>query len=88
MIGNLISFFSSFSPCKRISPKFEELAAATAGLHFVKVDVDECQETAQKCDVSAMPTFQVFVDGKKVAEMLGADVAALKAMVDKWKATE
>jgi thioredoxin 1 len=50
--------------------------------------VDECQETAQKCDVSAMPTFQVFVDGKKVAEMLGADVAALKAMVDKWKATE
>ena len=73
-------------PCKRIGPVFEKLASETKGLTFVKVDVDECQQTAQKCDVSAMPTFQVFVDGKKVAEMLGGDSGALTALVQKWKA--
>lgn len=73
-------------PCKKISPVFEKLATETDGLTFVKIDVDECQETAQKCDISAMPTFQVYVDGKKVAEMLGANEAELKTMIDKHKA--
>lgn len=73
-------------PCKKISPVFEKLATETDGLAFVKIDVDECQETAQKCDISAMPTFQVYVDGKKVAEMLGANEAELKSMIEKHKA--
>lgn len=45
---------------------------------FAKVDVDECPETAEKCGISAMPTFQFYVDGKKVDELLGASEGALK----------
>ena len=48
------------------------------------LDVDELEETAKKCDVSAMPTFQVYVNGKKVAELLGAAESELRAMITKW----
>jgi thioredoxin 1 len=71
-------------PCKRIGPVFDKLAGETTGLKFVKVDVDELEETAKKCDVSAMPTFQVYVNGKKVAELLGAAESELRAMITKW----
>ena len=40
------------------------------------------QEVAAECGVSAMPTFQVFRDGAKVAEFVGASKDKLKAMVE------
>ena len=47
------------------------LAAEHAGTVFAKVDVDVCEETAQKCGVNSMPTFQHFDRGSKVAELVG-----------------
>jgi thiol-disulfide isomerase/thioredoxin len=46
-------------PCKRISPVFDELAGRPehAGVSFLKLDVDECQETGEQFDISSMPTF-------------------------------
>ena len=38
--------------------RFEALASEFKHVVFVKVDVDVNQETAAKCGVSAMPTFQ------------------------------
>jgi len=52
---------------------------------FVKVDVDDNEEVAQLCGISAMPTFQAYKGGKKLAEMTGADVTKLKEMVAKHK---
>ncbi len=68
-------------PCKMIGPVFEELAAKNPAGCFVKVDVDELEETARKCGISAMPTFQAFKAGKKVAEMKGADPAGLERFI-------
>ena len=70
-------------PCQRIGPIFETLSREYPQATFVKVDVDENQETAQECGVRAMPTFQTFVGGQKIAEMTGADEAGLREMVDK-----
>ncbi len=66
-------------PCKIMAPKVDALAAIYGAVQFVKIDVDEAQEVASLANVSAMPTFQFYRNGKLLAEVVGADVSKLKA---------
>lgn len=50
---------------------------------FVKVDVDENQEVAAMCKISAMPTFKVFRDKQEVGKLTGANERGLKQLVAK-----
>jgi thioredoxin len=59
-------------PCQRIAPVFVKLAEEMPDVVFVKVDVDENEETAQGCGISCMPTFQFYKSAKKVHEFSGA----------------
>jgi hypothetical protein len=63
---------TSFSLCCLLSCAFE--------FHISAV----LQTVAQECGISAMPTFQVFQDGAKVDEMVGASKDKLAALVEKW----
>ena len=74
-------------PCRAIGPTFEALSKLPeyASLAFLKVDVDLLPDVAQAANVSAMPTFLVFVDEQKVAEQVGASKDKLTAMVAQWK---
>ena len=68
----LVDFSAAWCrPCKAIAPLWRRLAAEHAGTVFATVDVDVCEETAQKCGVNSMPTFQHFERGSKVAELVG-----------------
>jgi thioredoxin 1 len=49
--------------------------------HFVKVDVDEVPDVAQELGIRAMPTFLIFKDGEKAAEIVGANPKALLAAI-------
>lgn len=54
-------------PCKAIAPVYDGLARAHAvpgALAFASVDVDAVPEVAQRCAVTAMPTFMWFRDGQ------------------------
>jgi len=77
-----VDFTASWcGPCKAIAPYFAELAAKYPEIEFVKIDVDELDDVAGECGISAMPTFQVYSNGVKVSEMCGADPEKLAALV-------
>lgn len=78
-------------PCKAIAPMYEGFAKASSipgYLAFAKVNTDTNQDTARAYNISAMPTFMFFKNGKQVgvngnAMIRGADAQSLKAAVDK-----
>jgi len=72
-------------PCQRIAPTFVKWSVEMPDVVFIKVDVDENEETAQKYNVSAMPTFKFIKNGNEVAEVVGANEASLKATIHQHK---
>jgi thioredoxin 1 len=82
----IADFYATWCPpCKQIAPIYSQLSTAHASpgkFAFVKINVDEQREIAAQYGVTAMPTFMVFKDGKKVQEVKGADVRGLKMVVE------
>ena len=64
-----------------IAPVFEKMASENPDITFVKVDVDDAEDIAAACGISAMPTFQFYREGKKIDEFSGASTAQLHALV-------
>ena len=60
-------------PCRIIGPIVEELAPSYQGkMVITKLNVDDNPETAQKYQVSSIPTLMIFKDGKVVDRAIGA----------------
>jgi len=70
-------------PCKVIAPQVVKFSDAYPSAKFIKLDVDEVPDVAQELGIRAMPTFIIFQDGEKVAEIVGANPQALKAAIEK-----
>lgn len=70
-------------PCKKIAPVFEKLALGHGVPLFVKVNSDKVSgsPTLAAAGVRALPTFLVYLDGKEINRMEGADPAGLEALV-------
>ncbi|XP_052675227.1 uncharacterized protein LOC128156931 [Crassostrea angulata] len=80
----VVDFFATWcGPCKMIAPKIEEMEKEYSGVVFIKVDVDENEETAAACEISAMPTFHIYKDGAKVGEVVGANEKAIRDEIQK-----
>ncbi|KAF8079232.1 putative TRX2-thioredoxin II [Lyophyllum atratum] len=80
----VVDFWATWcGPCKVISPVFERLSDLPENkeIGFYKVDVDEQQEVALEAKIRAMPTFIYFKDGDKKLEVVGANPAALEALI-------
>jgi len=72
-------------PCQRIAPYFAELSNTYGdSMIFMKVDVDKLSGIAQSYGVTAMPTFQMIVNGSAVEKFAGADTGRLKSFVLKY----
>ena len=70
----LIDFSADWCmPCLMMAPIVEELSEKFGGkIKFGKVDVGENQEIAQKFNVSSIPNFVLFKDGKVVEQFVGS----------------
>lgn len=82
----LVDFYATWcGPCKAIAPMVDKWSSnqyADAKVDFFKVDVDGVAEVAKELEVSAMPTFMLFKDGKKIEQVIGADLRGLKTKLD------
>lgn len=68
----LIDFFATWcGPCKMLAPVLEQVAAENPNVKFVKVDVDEEPELAQKFGIMSIPTLVVFKDGQAISQNAG-----------------
>ena len=60
-------------PCRTVAPILEELAEELEGqVRFVKVNVDENQDVAQRFGVRSIPTLGFFKGGEAVGSIVGA----------------
>ncbi|KAK4167060.1 PITH domain-containing protein [Cladorrhinum sp. PSN259] len=74
------------APCKQVAPVFEQLSQALSRdniVTFVKVDTENQKEIAQAYNITALPTFIVFRNGKVADKLTGANPLKLQAVVKK-----
>jgi len=60
-------------PCKMMAPLFDQAAKELSQTHkLVKVNIDDERDLAVKFNVSSIPTFLFFKEGKLVAKETGS----------------
>ena len=71
-------------PCRIVGPVVEQLSAEYGDkVNFVKVNIDENNELAQKFNVFSIPTLAIFKDGQVVSQKVGAATKeSFKTMID------
>ncbi|PVI03620.1 thioredoxin [Periconia macrospinosa] len=68
-------------PCKVIAPQVVKFSKTYPDAKFYKIDVDEVPDVAQELGIRAMPTFLLFKNGDKIAEVVGANPKALESAI-------
>jgi thioredoxin 2 len=63
-------------PCRAFTPVFSAQAAQQTDVVFARVDTDANPELAQRYAIRSIPTLAVFVRGKLVRRLSGAQPAA------------
>lgn len=68
----LVDFWAKWcGPCKMLAPVLEGVEKELEQVKFVKVDVDENGDLADKYQISTIPTLLIFKDGKVVDTLVG-----------------
>lgn len=70
----LVDFWAPWcGPCRTVGPIVDELASQYAGkIKVAKVNVDESQQVAFQYQVTSIPTFILFKNGRVADRVLGA----------------
>jgi thioredoxin 1 len=67
-----VDFYADWcGPCKMAGPVVEALAGIHTGVKFVKVNVDNNPDIAQRYGIMSIPTMIAFKNGEQVATSLG-----------------
>jgi len=71
-------------PCRAVSPAVEELSGEYKGkVDFVKVNVDQNNEIAQRYNIFSIPTLAIFANGQVIAQSAGAaSKEAIRSYID------
>jgi thioredoxin 1 len=79
----VIDFYAKWcKPCSFISPYYEKLSNEFPNITFVKVDIEQAPDIADKCNISCLPSFQFYNNKSKINELNGADEKVLKEYIN------
>ena len=81
---SIVDFWAVWcGPCRAFAPVFEELSDEFKGeVKFIKVNVDNASQTAQKYQIKSIPTLILFKDGEQVEKWIGGrPKEALRSMI-------
>ena len=68
----VVDFFATWcGPCKMLSPVIDELSGELENVNFVKVDIDQSMDLAQKFKIVSVPTLKVSKNGEEVDTLMG-----------------
>ena len=69
---SVVDFWAEWcGPCKMLAPVFEELSEELTDVNFVKVDIDQSMDLAQKFRIVSVPTMKIFKNGEEVDTLMG-----------------
>ena len=82
----IVQFSASWcGNCRIMKPKFKKLASENENLTFVLVDAENSPESRKLANVSNLPTFATFVNGKLVNETQTNKAEVLAELVNEIK---
>ena len=69
----VVDFFAQWcGPCKMITPVLDSIAEEmNSEVNFIKADVDECDEIADKYEISNIPAIVIFKNGEEQERIVG-----------------
>lgn len=68
--------------CRLTKPKFKRLSNENEDITFLYVDAEKLPGTRQFADISNLPTFAGFVDGKLVKQSQGNKIEVIQEVLD------
>ncbi len=71
--------------CRIMKPKFKKLASENENITFVLVDAEKSPESRKLANVSNLPTFATFIDGKLVNQTQTNKGEVLTELVNELK---
>ena len=71
--------------CRIMKPKFKKLATENENMTFVLVDAENAPESRKLANVSNLPTFATFVNGKLVNETQTNKAEVLTELIEEIK---
>lgn len=68
--------------CRLTKPKFKRMSSENQDITFVYVDAEKLPGSRQFADVSNLPTFAGFVDGKLVKQSQGNKIEVIQDVLN------
>lgn len=76
----LLDFYADWcGPCKRLTPKLEELETEYTNTLFYKINVDELDDLTEEYSIKCMPTIIFIKNGNIIDRIEGSDLTAIKS---------
>ena len=88
----ILAYFTAkwCGPCKTVSPILKRIGEEKSTVVVLKVDVDDCEEVSEMCEIECMPTFKFYKNNNLecLETLSGADKEGLINIIQRLLKTQ